>query len=542
MRLSHRLNRAYLILTAVVFACGLLLSGFMPKASAAASGITQANGKLAYVVSISSQPQIFFMNNDGSSKTNVSNNTNNNEDNPAWSPDGTKVAFVTDRDANSEIYLLNADGSNPQRLTTNVGDDLNPAWSPDGTKIAFTSDRDGNNEIYTMNADGSSPQRRTSNSFNDDHAAWSPDGTKIAFDSNRGGNNDAYTMNADGSSVTNLTSNAANDREPAWSPDGTKIAFETSRDGNNEIYTMNANGSSPQRLTNDGGNDFNPAWSPDGTKIAFTSDRDTNDEIYLMATDGTNLQRLTNNAFNDLEPAWQPIPFPATVANADGTSTTTIDAGKNFVSATYTVVDKETLVVNGSIGAVTVQSGGTIKGSGNVLAGLSVQSGGHLAPGNSPGCLSSQGLALASGAIFDAEIGGTTACSGYDRAVVTGTVDLSGASLNVSLYGGFVPAVGQSYTIIDNDASDAVIGTFNTLSEGSNFTVGGVTYAISYTGNDGNDVVLTVKAVASTLTPKAPNTGVASITAHPIRTLLVSTAGAATLFLIGRRLKPQLTK
>jgi dipeptidyl aminopeptidase/acylaminoacyl peptidase len=111
---------------------------------------------------------------------------------------------------------MNADGSNPVNLTHHESNDYWPAWSPDGTKIAFTSNRDGNNEIYVMNADGSNPVNLTRNESNDYWPAWSPDGTKIAFASLRSGNNDIYIMNADGSNVFQLTTRGGT--EPVWRP------------------------------------------------------------------------------------------------------------------------------------------------------------------------------------------------------------------------------------------------------------------------------------------------------------------------------------
>ncbi len=88
-----------------------------------------------------------------------------------------------------------------------------PNWSPDGTEIAFTSNRDGNDEIYVMNADGSNQTRLTYNDAYDGMPAWSPDGTRIAFESRRDSNGSAiYVMNADGSNQTQLT------KRPWWSP------------------------------------------------------------------------------------------------------------------------------------------------------------------------------------------------------------------------------------------------------------------------------------------------------------------------------------
>ena len=107
--------------------------------------------------------------------------------NPSWSPDGSQIAFDSDRDGNWEIYVMDADGSNPTNLTNNAADDQRPAWSPDGSKIAFHSNRDGNlDEIYVMDADGSNPIRLTNNTDNDHCPSWSPDGSKIAFRSFQG--------------------------------------------------------------------------------------------------------------------------------------------------------------------------------------------------------------------------------------------------------------------------------------------------------------------------------------------------------------------
>ena len=226
---------------------------------------------------------------------------------PAWSPDGTQIAFYSDRDGNNdEIYVMAADGSQPTRLTRNRVLDGSPAWSPDGTQIAFTSDRDGNFEIYVMAADGSQPTRLTRNSAWDWYPAWSPDGTQIAFQSNRDGNFEIYVMAADGSQPTRLTRNSAIDWHPAWSPDGTQIAFESNRDGNFEIYVMAADGSQPTRLTRNDTGDYSAAWSPDGTQIAFASSRDGNSEIYVMAADGSQPTRLTRNDASDWSPTWSP--------------------------------------------------------------------------------------------------------------------------------------------------------------------------------------------------------------------------------------------
>ncbi len=113
---------------------------------------------------------------------------------------------------------MNADGTEPTNITRNSYFDAYPAWSPDGTKIAFTSYRYLNYDIYTMNSDGTEQTRLTSSTGLDAHPAWSPDGSKIAFQSNRDYNSEIYAMNQDGTGQTRLTSNGAYDAYPSWQP------------------------------------------------------------------------------------------------------------------------------------------------------------------------------------------------------------------------------------------------------------------------------------------------------------------------------------
>jgi hypothetical protein len=241
--------------------------------------------------------EIWVMKPDGTNQTRVTKVLEASEGFPAWSKDGSRIAFDSYPGGNWEIYTMNADGSNKTRLTNDPALDRCPAWSPDGTKIAFHSNRDGNYEIYVMNADGSNQTRLTNNNNDDGFPAWSPDGTRIAFQSIRDGNYEIYVMNTNGTSQTRLTNNLTVDLHPAWSPDGTKIAF----DSNSQIDVMNADGTNPTHLTAG----ISPAWSPDGTRIVFQSYRDGNSEIYVMNANGTNQVRLTNNSIADNTPDWR---------------------------------------------------------------------------------------------------------------------------------------------------------------------------------------------------------------------------------------------
>jgi dipeptidyl aminopeptidase/acylaminoacyl peptidase len=234
------------------------------------------------------------------------------DEQPALSPDGTKIAFGSKRDDSNgkgtEIYVMDVDGQNVKRLTNAKDDDTAPAWSADGRKIAFQSKRDGNPEIYVMNADGTGQTRLTNNSKQDIEPTWSPNGQRIAFMSDRMGGPNIWVMDSTGANVTQLTFTKQPEGDPAWSPDGSLIAFGSKRSDANgtafDIFTMKPDGSNVTRLTTAKSDDFEPAWSRDGLKIAFTAQRDGNPEVYVMNANGTGQTRVTTSGGFDRQPDW----------------------------------------------------------------------------------------------------------------------------------------------------------------------------------------------------------------------------------------------
>jgi tol-pal system beta propeller repeat protein TolB len=223
-----------------------------------------------------------------------------------------KIVFQSNRDSADRntynIYVMNADGTNRLRLT-DKGDNWFPSFSPDGTRIAFVSNRDGKRDIYLINPDGTNLVRLTTDVGASYQPAWSPDGKHLAFTTHYGKNQEIFVIDADGNNLVNLSSNESGDERPTWSPDGKFIAFASGRDYSDDsvmdqIYVMAADGSKQERLT-----DFNsqatfPSWAPNGQHIAFSL-FGAKAGLYVMQPDGTNATRVAPDLFG-LMATWAP--------------------------------------------------------------------------------------------------------------------------------------------------------------------------------------------------------------------------------------------
>lgn len=207
----------------------------------------------------------------------------------------------------------------PGYLPNGTANDYNASYSPDGTKIVFVSDRmgGGGQELFIMNPSANSPTQLTGEGCVNETPTWSPDGRRIYWASNCDGDFDIYradiaynndtTWGVDAHLVNtvNLTNNQSDDRYARVSPDGKTIAFSGNREGNWNVYTINTeNGGGERTLTISLANDDAPTWSPDGVWLAFASDRDGDYEIYTMRFDSSNVAQITNNAAQDRWPLW----------------------------------------------------------------------------------------------------------------------------------------------------------------------------------------------------------------------------------------------
>lgn len=202
-----------------------------------------------------------------------------NESHPAWSPNGSWVAFQSDKGGGLNIWLIRPDGSGLTQLTTGSAIDDQPAWSPDGTQIAFVFNRAGTRNIWVMNADGSGLRRITNAPGNQNHPSFSPDGGRIVFAQGvyaKVGAGSLYVginlwiVNANGTGLRQLTTAGFNDSSPSWGAQG--ILFQSNRiqaDGtrSHAIWMVQPNGSGLRVFSSALG--LNPIWSSDGTKFAF---------------------------------------------------------------------------------------------------------------------------------------------------------------------------------------------------------------------------------------------------------------------------------
>ena len=273
-----------------------------------------------YQPMIAGVKQIWVVNADGTGNQRLVNSSLelNHHD---FSPDGTRLALVSyPTDTTQSIYVVNTDGSNLTRITAAPGVvDTDPAWSPDGTRIAFTrvqpapSQRE---EIWMMNADGSDQRFIGILGMAPE---WSPSGARLIYSTLVSGNYDIYTANPNGADERRLTSTPASERFPAWSPDGTRIAFASVASGTGntagdqpywDLYVMNADGSDVERLTDNTAFDAYPKWSPDGSRISFESDRHQAGkfEVYVMNANGSDVRRLTTSpsGVTAINPVWRP--------------------------------------------------------------------------------------------------------------------------------------------------------------------------------------------------------------------------------------------
>ena len=230
---------------------------------------------------------------------------------PVWSPDGARIAFVSDRVEPGifQLYVANADGSGLTALTSGAAGADWPEWAPDGEWIYYDSRHGQNIEIFRIHSSGGDPVLvAESEEGSDSHASLSAKGG-VAFDSNReaDGLRKIYTMAPDGTKLRYITINPHSNSYPSWSPDGEWIAFRIRKSTFSpvsEIHVIKPDGTGLRAVTKLGAASTQPSWSPDGTRIVFVAVVDGNHEICVTSADGVTIERLTETERNELRPTF----------------------------------------------------------------------------------------------------------------------------------------------------------------------------------------------------------------------------------------------
>lgn len=246
----------------------------------------------------------------GGALTNLTDNSQNADIEPTFSPDGEWVAFISNRDpmGSWEIYITDAQtGMDARRVTFNTAIDVNPVWGP-GNQLVFESNRDRNWELYLFDVDGDGvPVRLTDNDANDLGAYWYPDGQRIVFESDRDGDWELYELNVNTGDLTQLTDNDTRDRMPIISHDGSQIAWlQTDDEGIENLWMMDTASGATTQLTDSGLDVNGHIFSPDDSLIAYHQ-RDSmrgDYEVYAVRVDSGQIDALTNNAVNDMSPTF----------------------------------------------------------------------------------------------------------------------------------------------------------------------------------------------------------------------------------------------
>jgi Tol biopolymer transport system component len=227
---------------------------------------------------------------------------------PAWSPDGGRIAFASKRGGSFDLYVMDADGSATTRLTSTREDEAGPTWSPDGARIAFA--RGASPRLWVMEADGSRPRRLVEEDTEASEPAWSPDGRWIAYVRREPGTSvrEVWVVRPDGTGRRQVTSLDVVAQSPTWSPESDRIAFAANIGGTQfDVYSIGADGEGIEAVTTTRADTFEPSWSPGGDEVAYSEDG----AVHVVELGSGTTERLTNAANNDSSPAWRP-------ARADG--------------------------------------------------------------------------------------------------------------------------------------------------------------------------------------------------------------------------------
>jgi TolB protein len=225
---------------------------------------------------------------------------------PAWSPDGTKLAYVSFQKKKPIIYVQSLTGGTQEVLANYKGNNSAPAWSPDGSKLAIVLTYAANSQIYTISANGGDLKQITKSNSIDTEPVFSHDGSQIYFSSDRGGKPQIYKVPAGGGSASRVTFEGAYNVSPRFSPDGKSLAYIRNDGGKFRVALQDLESGQVQLLS-EGSQDESPSFAPNGRMILYATKVRGRGALAAVSSDGKVRQRL-NDATGDVrEPAWGPL-------------------------------------------------------------------------------------------------------------------------------------------------------------------------------------------------------------------------------------------
>lgn len=225
---------------------------------------------------------------------------------PTWSPDGTKLAYVSFEAKKPIIYVHDLLANRRHVVANFKGSNSGPGWSPDGKRLAIVLTKDGNSQMYIVNVDGSGVTRLATSSGIDTEPKFSADGQTIYFTSDRGGSPQIYAIPASGGTARRVTFEGSYNVTPRPSPDGKSIAYITQNSGRFQLALMDLATQQVQILT-DSSRDESPSFAPNGRMILYATEVGGRGVLAAVSTDGRVKQKLTVQAADIREPSWSPF-------------------------------------------------------------------------------------------------------------------------------------------------------------------------------------------------------------------------------------------